>query len=470
MATRGIDTESKVQLEEYVKIVVSGLPAVLALVFEYLDLFQTWLGINQAQEISLTILIISATLWVTELVPLYVTSFVIILLQVVWLLPAINAIKAQGEQLSMDVFLSPFFSNIILLFLGGFVLSAILHKYNLDKRIAQWILKKTGSKPSRILLGIMLVSSLLSMWMSNTATAAMMLAIVLPILAYIPETNKFSKALVLSIPFACNLGGLGTPIGSPPNAIAMSFLAKSGIEITFAEWVLVSLPFLLILLIILWFLLLKLFPPGDLEIEIELEAREGLSYKHYMIIIVFLVTCIGWLTTEYHSVPTGIVSLLPIIICFGLHFLDTNDFRGLSWDILYMLGGGLTLGVGLQASGLSTAIVTMIPTGTEIVLIMFGILAALMTMFMSNTATANLLIPIAVSLEGQVSPLVVTVALMCSTSMALPVSTPPNAIAFGAGILKAKDMILPGVIITILAAAVVLFVGPNYWDLVGIFK
>ena len=320
-----------------------------------------------------------------------------------------------------------------------------------------------------MLIGIIAVASVLSMWMSNTATAAMMLAIVLPIIARIPGPHPFSKALALAIPFACNLGGLGTPIGTPPNAIAMTYLEEGGITLSFAEWVLATLPFLLIFLVFLWFLLIKLYPPGDLTIEMELEATEKLTGRHYLVIAVFGITCLGWLTVGIHPLSTGTVSLFPIIVFFGFRFLDAKNFRQLSWHVLFMLGGGLCLGVGLKASGLTSAIVEMIPAGTGLAVVLFAVLAMLMTTFMSNTATANLIIPIAVSMGGDFSTLVVTIALMCSTTMMLPISTPPNAIAFGSGILKTRDLIFPGLLIALFGLVVVLLLAPPYWRWIGVF-
>lgn len=448
----------------YKRLLFPLIPIATVLLLSGFGLFQQWMGLDDAKAIALSILIITAVLWITEAIPLFVTSFVIIGLELVWLLPCLDP-----ETIDSQAFLSPFFSDIILLFLGGFVLSATLHKFGLDQRIAGWLLKKTGSKPSNLLLGIILVSAVLSMWMSNTATAAMMLAIVLPIIARIPMGNPFSKALALAIPFACNLGGLGTPIGTPPNAIAMRYLGEVGIHLSFAEWMLATLPLLTLLLGFLWFLLLKLHPPRELKITLEIKEKEPLTRRHYVVIAVFGVTCIGWLTNEWHGFSTGTVSLLPLIVFFGFKFLDTRDFRSLSWDILFMLGGGLSLGVALQHSGLTESIVELIPANPTVAFILFAVLASVMTTFMSNTATANLLIPIAVSLGNNVAILVVTIAVMCSASMALPVSTPPNAIAFGSGLLRSKDMILPGLIIALVALAIVLFLAPLYWKWIGIF-
>jgi sodium-dependent dicarboxylate transporter 2/3/5 len=448
-------------------LLVAVVPIALALLLARLNAFQSWLDLDRPQEIALTILLVTATLWVTEAMPLFATSFVVLFLQLVWLAPAVNASRAPEDAIADQAFLSPFFSDIILLFLGGFVLSAVLHKYGLDKRMAGWILHRTGTRPANLLIGIIAVSAFLSMWMSNTATAAMMLAIVLPIISGIPVGNRFSKALALAIPFACNLGGLGTPIGTPPNAIAMTYLRKVGITLSFGEWMIATFPFLLLFLAFLWFLLLRLHPPGDLRLEIEMDASGKLGGRHRAVVVLFLVTCAGWLTTAQHGLSLGTVSLVPLVVCFGFRFLDGRDFRGLSWDVLFMLGGGLTLGVGLSASGLTEAIVQRIPADPTIAFALFAVLAMVLTTFMSNTATANLLIPIAVSLEGPIAPLIATIAMMCSTTMALPVSTPPNAIAFGSGILRAKDMILPGSILALFALIVVFLLAPWYWGLLA---
>lgn len=449
------------------KYIITLIGLLSVFIAEFFDLFVLLFNFTPAQEIAFVILIVTATLWISEFVPLFITSFIIILLQTTWLLPAIHN---EGGQLAQQAFLSPFFSNIILLFLGGFTLSSVLHKYGLDKLIAKLIIGKTGDNPSRFLLSIILISAFFSMWMSNTATAAMMFAIVLPII-YQDKKNNFGKALALSIPFACNIGGLGTPIGTPPNAIAISYLSKIGVNISFAEWMLIAIPIVLILLVFLWRLMIKFFPPIDIRIDMEMESKRPLLKKHFLIIAIFVLTCGGWLTTDFHGLPTGIISLLPIIACFGLKLLDTGDFRSLSWDIIFMLGGGLTLGVGLKESGLAGEIVKLIPQGIDfwILLVIMGIIAVIMSTFISNTATANLVIPLAVAIDYNLSFLVVTVAMMCSGAMSLPVTTPPNAIAFGSGVLQSKDMLKYGTTVTLVAFLVILLMAKFCWSWLGIF-
>ncbi|HKK79465.1 MAG TPA: SLC13 family permease, partial [Phaeodactylibacter sp.] len=262
------------------------------------------------------------------------------------------------------------------------------------------------------------------------------------------------------IPFACNIGGLGTPIGTPPNAIALEYLAQAGITLSFARWMLISLPLLILLLLALWWLLLRLYPPGDFSIEMQEDeySESGFTVRQYLVMGIFALTILGWLTGGFTGLSTGTVGLLCLLASFGLRLLKTPDFRNISWDILFMLGGGLCLGVGLNRSGLTDGIAGAIPIeeGFWIVFGLMLLLAATMTTFMSNTATANLLIPVAISLSGNELLLSIAIAVMCSSSMALPVSTPPNAIAFGSGMLEARDMLRAGLVITFLALLITL--------------
>ncbi|MFT5167001.1 MAG: sodium-dependent dicarboxylate transporter 2/3/5, partial [Saprospiraceae bacterium] len=299
---------------------------------------QNLLGVSGMEEISIIILIGTAVLWVSEALPLYITSLGVLFIQIFWLLPVL---QASGIDAQKEDFLISFFGDITLLFMGGFVLAALLNKYGLSRIMARRIIQKTGNSPSRILLSIILVSSFLSMWMSNTATAAMMFAIMSPLIIGLPDTSNFTKALALSIPFACNLGGIGTPIGTPPNAIAMEYLVQAGFNISFAMWMAIAVPLMLVLLFLLWKLLLQLYPPGDLKIAIEIEEIHSLGKRQYIVLAIFLVTVAGWLTSGVTGISTGMVGLFVVLTAFGSRLLETSDFKNLSWDILFMLGGGL---------------------------------------------------------------------------------------------------------------------------------
>ena len=431
----------------------------------YAHLWQSVLGLTPQEEIAGIILVGTAILWVTESIPLYITSLGVLFLSIVWLMPALET--AQIEVTKND-FLIAFFGDITLLFMGGFVLASLLNKYGISRMIAQSILKRTGSSSNRILLSIIAVSAFLSMWISNTGTAAMMFAIMAPVIMDLPESNPFGKAIALAIPFACNIGGIGTPIGTPPNAIAMEYITKAGIEVTFTNWMVIAIPLMLILLFLLWKILLRIYPPTDKEVHLTLDQLDEFGSEQYFVISIFILTVIGWMTSGLTGISTGTVGLFVVLAAFGSRLLETSDFKNISWDILFMLGGGLCLGIVLQKSGFTGTIAALIPTqGSYIILLLvLLVIAAIMTTFMSNTATANLLIPVAVSLPNGELILSVAIALMCSTSMALPISTPPNAIAFGSGILQSKDMLSSGVMVTLIALVGILLACLFYLPLV----
>jgi sodium-dependent dicarboxylate transporter 2/3/5 len=449
------------------KNILAAIFVVIAICLVELQTF-SGLGLNKAQQITAVILIIAAVLWISEWVPLFVVSFLILAMELVWLQPSLND---QGVTVSASLFFGSFFSNIILLFLGGFVLSSLMQKFGLDIRFAQAILKRTHGNAKFTLLGIILACAFLSMWVSNTATTAMMLTIVFPLIKKIPSEHPFKIALVLSIPFACNIGGIGTPIGTPPNAIALSYLAKNDIHLTFFQWMSLTAPFMLVFLFFLWQMLLFLYPAKDLVLSIEQRKTGAFSTKHSVAIAIFILTALGWFFGAQLGLKTGTVALLPVVACFWFGLLDTDDFRKLPWDILYIISGGLALGVALKASGLDAVLVGALPTETTalMVLMLGALIAAIMSTVMSNTATAGLVIPLVMSLHfqgNQILAIVLALALMCSMAMALPVTTPPNAIAFSSRAIKTKDMMLAGGIMTIVGLLIVIGLGPMYWALI----
>lgn len=422
-------------------------------------------NLTHPQQITAAILVVAAILWVSEWVSLFVVSFLILGLEIVWLLPAL---AATGIDTKAGIFMAPFFSNIILLFLGGFVLSSLMQKYELDIRFAQAVLKRTKGIPSLTLLGIILACSFLSMWISNTATTAMMLTMVFPLIKKIPDEHPFRKALVLCIPFACNLGGIGTPIGTPPNAIALTYLTKAGFQISFAKWMMLTLPFLIVFLLFLWQLLLRLFPAGNLHLEVPERHTAKFGPQHWAALGIFVTTAMGWFFASKLGLATGTIGLFPIIVCFWFGLLSTKDFRDLPWDVLFMVAGGLALGVALSVTGLGELLISSLPISGSpwLLLLITAAVAGIMSTVMSNTATAGLVIPLVMNLPFEndyILSLVVALALMCSMAMALPVSTPPNAIAFSSRAISSRDMMITGGLITILGYVCIAFVGPTYW-------
>ncbi|MFQ3230885.1 MAG: sodium-dependent dicarboxylate transporter 2/3/5 [Reinekea sp.] len=445
----------------------AALTFISILIAPYFGLAET-LSINAAQEKTILILVLAAVLWVTEWLPLFVVSFVILALELTWLFPSLTQL---GINVSEEIFFAPFFSNIILLFLGGFVLSSIMQKASLDARFAHFILRVTKGQPAHTLLGIIIGGAFLSMWMSNTATTAMMLTLVLPLVKRLRPDAPFRMALILAIPMACNLGGIGTPIGTPPNAIAMSYLAGKGIQISFLEWMILTIPFLIIALGVLWFALLKLYPPDDEQLSFDVQDSEPYSTRQWLTVAIFAITVVGWLIGGQFGLETGTVALFPIIASFWLGLLDQNDFRGLPWDVLFMVAGGIALGVAMDATALGDVIITVLPLDGSFLSLLIPLLIVAMVLggVMSNTATAGLMIPLIISLSlpaTQLTVLVLAITLNCSTAMILPVSTPPNAIAFSSGVLAVKDLIRIGFLMALIGLVIGLSVGPLYWFMI----
>ncbi|MEQ8769116.1 MAG: DASS family sodium-coupled anion symporter [Phycisphaerales bacterium] len=431
------------------------------------------LGLDGPGQTGLAILIAAAALWITEAVPLYVTSFVILALAQVWLGPAL---VEAGSPAPRDAFTSPFFSDIILLFLGGLSLSAALNKLRYDEQLARWVIRVSGSSVPLLLAGIMALSAFLSMFLSNTATTAMMLTLCLPIARSLKPGDASRKAIILSVPFAANIGGVGTPIGTPPNAIAVQYLAQSGDPIGFGRWMLLGIPFVLIMLGVVWATLLLVHRGSRGAVRLERQAGDSIrvSWRRRLVLVVAVLTVAGWLTGPWHGFSSGTVALLPVIVLFATGVLDRHDLRGLSWDVLLIMGGGLCLGVVMATSGFAAWFVGHLPTDDVpawAVLAVLGVAAAGMSSVMSNTASANLLMPIVLGLGAAAGPeALLTVAFACSVAMPLPISTPPNAIAFSSGELTVGDMLKPGLIITAVAIVVELTFARAWWGWVGGFS
>lgn len=410
-------------------------------------------GLSDAGRLTLGIFTTAAILWVVEPFPLYVTSFVIVILEVI-------VLGRPGGPLGLsstgyNVFLHPFFDSVIVLLLGGFVMATALKRYGLDARISRTILSRTGTSPRRVLLGMMVTSAFLSMWLSNTATTALMIAVAIPIVSTMDPAEPFRKAIILGIPFASNIGGIGTPIGTPPNAIALGILAQMGRRLTFIEWMYRGVPVVIVLLVISWLILCRLFPPGMERIALDFGKQERLGRKPKFILYVFAGVVALWLTSQWHGIPSAIVSLFPFVILFGLRLLRDDDLQDLGWGILFVVGGGMSLGIAMRESGLTAWIVDQLPfqaMGALGVLMVFGVVAAAMTSFISNSATANLLLPIAVGVSAvEPTATAAVVAIAASAAMILPISTPPNAIAYGSGLVSVRDMARAGSIITVVA-------------------
>jgi sodium-dependent dicarboxylate transporter 2/3/5 len=354
---------------------------------------------------------------------------------------------------------------VLILFFGGFVLAIAAAKHGFDVRLAKAFLKPFGTHPKMVLLGVIAITALFSMFMSNTATTAMMVAILTPLFTHFEGRDPFKKALVLAVPFAANIGGVGTIIGTPPNAVAASVLGELGHPISFFAWMLVGVPVSAVMLVLLWIVLIKAFKPCEDRFEVLFPDNLELSWDLVAVVATFIVTVGLWLTQPLHAIPSGVVALIPIMVFSVFGIITAEDLKKIEWNVLILIAGGMTLGVSMKCSGLSDVLVGIItaaglsPVALLIVIIAFSIV---ISNFMSNTAAANLLIPIVTSLSV-ISPVVgaIGVAFACSLAMSLPISTPPNAIAFATHAITTKDMARYGSVVSfvglLLVAVVVLF-------------
>lgn len=417
-----------------------------------LIVFSLPLPIDYSQKVTLSIFTIAAFLWMTEVIPLHATAFVIVFLETIFL-----------RDYSAGIFFHSFFEPVIIIFLGGFTLAAAFQKYGVDKIVARVILSKTPPKPLAVLISVMFITALLSMWMSNTATTALMIGVMIPVLKNLRD-ERFRKGLILSIPFAANVGGIATPIGTPPNAIAIGILAKKGINISFFRWMEMGLPITIFGIILIAFLLYFIFRPSNKKLSIPLPSENPMGKPQKQVIGISLITIVLWLTGPLHGYSSSVIALIPVVAFFGFDFLGKEDLNGIGWDILILVGGGIALGTAMQETGLSSWLVSQIRPGdinSIWIIVIFTSVSLLFTTFMSNSATANLIIPLMVSFSWNPYILAVVVAVSTSFAMALPISTPPNAIAYGSGEIKVKDMAMVGVIIEIIALIFMAFIGQH---------
>ena len=363
-----------------------------------------------------------------------------------------------------------FADPIIILFLGGFFLADAATKFRLDINLARVLLKPFGTNPKYVLLGLMSVTALFSMFMSNTATAAMMLALLTPVLALFKPEDRGRAAFALCIPIGANVGGIGTPIGTPPNAIALKFMQENGWNVTFGDWMMFGIPFVVIMLLIGWFILLKMFPIDQkaLDLAKEMKGKFMTTPKAWVVYITFIVTILLWVVPkQYHGLDANSVAIIPIAVFSVTGVITAKDLRAMSWDVLWLVAGGFALGVALGETKLANDLINSIPFAEwdSLALIVGSSLICLfMATFMSHTATAALLMPIMASVAaGMVAGgamdapgaigLLVTIAFASSLGMALPISTPPNAMAYATGHIEQKGMAISGTILCLIGLA-----------------
>jgi sodium-dependent dicarboxylate transporter 2/3/5 len=430
----------------------------------------TGLSLDWPREASLMagIVVLVAMFWLLEVTPLYVTSILAVLLQVLlianpgqwsWL-----GFETPDRSLNWRDVVVTMADPVILLFFGGFVLARVLGNEQIDRLLAHRVLSRFALRgPAKLLAATMALGWFMSMWISNTAAAAMMIALIAPLRAVLGPKDGLQASLVLGIAFAANIGGMVTPIGSPPNAIALGALRDAGSTLSFGQWVAVGFPFSLVLLATAWWLLSR--PLRHRRDRIELPPATGrLALRGKFVVAVFALTVLLWFAEPIHGLSSAVVALMPVVL-FGLAgMLRRADINGLDWDILMLIAGGISLGVGIKATGLDRALVgPLLDAGVGFVAVaaMVALFALILGQFVSNTATATLLIPIGLSFARatdasglEMAAMSMAIALAASSCMALPVATPPNAIAYAQGVVTQRQMALPGLVIGLLAWAI----------------
>ena len=431
-------------------------------------------ALTVVQQRVIALFVFAALMWIFEIIPNWTTSLLVIVISLLTVSDKGIGFfcKAEyGQLVGFKSIMASFADPVVMLFMGGFVLAIMAEKYGLDVTLARFLLKPFGKKPKMVLLGFLLVIAIFSMFMSNTATAAMMLAFLAPVLAVLPSDDKGKIGLSLSIPIAANLGGIGTPIGTPPNATAVKFLSEAGCDVTFGEWAIRMIPYVVIMLAVAWVLLQVFFPFKAKEIKLEIpENKRKADWKTYVVWVTFIGTILLWATEKLTGINSNIVALIPLGVLTALGIFTKDDIKEINWSVLWLVAGGFALGTCLQGTGLAKVLINAIPFGSMsvvLVLIVAGVVCYFLSNFISNSATAALLIPILIVVaEGMADPaaannsqfvalggtqaMISFIAICASIAMLFPISTPPNAIASSTGLVETKDMAKVGIIIGVI--------------------
>ena len=453
------------------------LPIVLAVTIFLWAVPTSFYGIDSltiVQQRVIALFAFAALMWIFEIIPNWTTSVLVVVLSLLTVSDkglGFLCYPEAGKLIPYANIMAAFADPVVMLFLGGFTLAIMAQKYCLDVTLAKVLLKPFGTKPRWVLLGFLIVIAIFSMFMSNTATAAMMLALLAPVLAVLPSDDKGKVGLALSIPVAANLGGIGTTIGTPPNATAVRFLSQAGIEVSFAEWSAHMIPYVLVMIFIAWLLLQAFFPFKTKELILEIPKNQvKKDWKSYTVWITFFLTLILWATESITKINSNIVALIPLAVFTATGIFTREDIKEINWSVLWLVAGGFALGTDLQQTGLAEVLINAIPFGTLPVLLVFviaGLVCYFLSNFISNSATAALLIPILIVVAmgmsepaaanhsaflalGGTHAMIIFVATCASIAMVLPISTPPNAIASSTGMVQTRDMAKVGILIGVI--------------------
>ncbi len=456
-------------------------------------------GLSPEGQAAAAITLLMAIWWVTEAIPIYATALVpVVLFPLTGVLPVGETTRNYGHEL-------------IFLFLGGFLVAIAIQKWNLHRRIALWIVSLFGTKPSRLILGFMVATGFLSMWISNTASAMMMVPIGLAVISQLthlldtpdrdidtgPGEFPFGMALMLGIGYAASVGGIATIIGSPPNAIFVGYVSQIyGVEITFVQWMFYGLPISIVGLLGVWYYLTRIAHPLELSefpglsdiIDSERQQLDPLAGPEARVMVIFCLVAGLWILRGVLSPVLGDLGLgglndttiaifgglllffVPADFEEGEFLLDWDDTGDVPWGILVLFGGGLALASGIEESGLAGWLADQLHAlaGAPMFLVLGAIVALVifLTEVTSNTSTASIFVPIVAILAGVVGVhsyvLMVTVVTAASCAFMLPIATPPNAVVFASDYVSMRDMMRAGIWLNLSFVVVITLVG-YYW-------
>jgi solute carrier family 13 (sodium-dependent dicarboxylate transporter), member 2/3/5 len=451
----------------------------------------------------LAVALLMATWWITEAIPIPATA-----LLPIFLFPTLGVMN--GSEVTQ-----PYAHHLIYLFLGGFLIAVTIEKWNLHRRIALYTIRFIGITPNRIILGFMIASAGLSMWISNTAATMMMLTVGLAVLKQVvdeintdpnlhinttPEHFHFGIALMLGIAYAASIGGVATLIGTPPNAILAGIIeTQFGQNISFLNWMMFALPLSIIMLILTWYYLTHIAYPSEIDhlpggketIQREIIELGPMSTEEKSVLFIFCTVAILWMirglvdTEQFKMVKDSTIAMGGALLLFIIpsnlkkheFLLDWQTAIKIPWDILILFGGGFALAKGFNDSGLTQAIAVQLDIlqGSNLFLIIAIVtsLVIILTEITSNTATASMILPIiaalAVAMHIHPYSLMIAVALAASFAFMLPVATPPNAIVFSSRYVTIRQMAKTGIWVNLVGAVLItlfiMFYLPIVWDI-----
>ncbi len=426
----------------------------IALVVTY---FFRKIGYDPPVNFVFFISILAIGLWVSEAMPPFAVGIFII----ASLLVGFSTDFFFDQTMPPDLYVSTWTSNVVWLLLGGFFLAKGMSLVELDRQLFRFTVSRFGQKPEGLLLGLMMTTAIASMVMSNTATTAMMISSIIPLVQLIGRKSSYGKALLTAIPAAASVGGIGTIIGSTPNAIAVGALQEKGISVTFVDWMLVGLPTALLLVWVFWKFLCKTHDFSEVRLDLSLLPKgqgEVGRFQKNAVIFTLVATVLMWLTEAIHGIPVAATSAIPIVLLTMTQVIHSEHVRSLPWDTLMLVAGGLALGIALVEVGLAEIVmqkINALPLPNTVIAVVFCLVAVSLSNVMSNTAAASILVPLSLALPGTygiAGP--VMVAISCSCSLLLPVSTPANAIAYATGLIEQKDFRTGGLFFILLGPTV----------------